>query len=89
MLTRILWRIFARKGVRNPLDMPVFKYSTGGSLMVDRAIPGVTKYNSDISNAVFYGGRFFVAESMTETAAKRIAESLGGIYAGKGEFEVR
>jgi hypothetical protein len=60
-----------------------FRYAAGGVLVCDVPIEGVTqdltedrKFSKELME--FYGARYFVAESMTKGAAKRLAELLGG-----------
>lgn len=59
-----------------------FTYSTGGSLVTDRPIAGVTREITD-EEAGYYGGRYFVCESMSESAARHIAEAFGGFMVKK------
>ena len=47
-----------------------------GALLADTAIPGVTQELIP-DTARHYGGRFFIAETLTRIAARRIAEALG------------
>jgi hypothetical protein len=54
-----------------------FKYGTGGALICDEEIAGVTQ-QLDKDAAKYYGGNFMVGESMVIGAARRIAELLGG-----------
>lgn len=60
-----------------------FRYGTGGALVCDVPIEGVThdlgKDQPAIEVVDFYGGRYFVAESMSKSAARKIAEALGGV----------
>lgn len=56
----------------------LFHYGTGGSLTCEIELPGLTQPLDDLSSA-FYGGQHFLAESMNHAAARKIAESLGGI----------
>lgn len=56
----------------------IFHYVSGGALMCEEPIPGVTQELTCTYS--YYGGfRYFVAESMSEEAARRIAHGLGGI----------
>jgi hypothetical protein len=54
-------------------------YAAGGSLVTDDPIEGITgnlKSNQDFVR--FYGGHpYLIAESMTRSAAERIAAALG------------
>lgn len=63
-----------------------FRYGAGGALVCDVPIEGVTQdlfavgEPEAIDNSVqFYGGRYFVAESMGKSTARKIAELLGGV----------
>ena len=51
-------------------------YGPGGALVIDKCVNGITQLLGDDA-ASFYGGRYFVAESMGPTAAKVIAKALG------------
>jgi hypothetical protein len=69
------------------MNTPVFFYSTGGSLMCDREVEGLTQDLLVVSAEPyrekcqeFYGGRYFVCETVTRNAAKLIAEALGGEF---------
>lgn len=66
---------------------PQFWCAPVGALMCDRAIDGVTQDlrnegpgpdDGTESSEEFYGGRYMVGETIGPTAAKRIAEALGG-----------
>jgi len=46
--------------------------------MCDRHIEGLTQHLTDRECVEFYGGQYFVCETVTRNAAKRIAEALGG-----------
>lgn len=54
--------------------------------MCDSHIDGVTQDLSRSEDAAgsmkFYGGRYFVCETIWLTAAKRFAEALGGTFEG-------
>jgi hypothetical protein len=61
-----------------------------GALMCDELIDGVTQDLTKEPTAGdreatmrYYGGRYFVCETITAPAAKIIAELLGGIYDGE------
>lgn len=61
----------------------IFHY-VDSALMCEEEIPGVTwdvtAHSSKYYDSSWYGGfRYFVAESMTTGAARRIAHGLGGI----------
>ena len=58
---------------------PKFKHSSGGSLVCDTEIPGITQHLDDTQRG-WYGGEYFIGESMTKGAAKAIAEALGGVF---------
>ena len=47
-----------------------------GALLADSAITGVTQELKP-DTARFYGGKFFIGETLTQIAARRIAEALG------------
>lgn len=51
----------------------------GNALTTDRPILGVTREMPD-DEATFYHGRYFVCETIGETAARRMAEALGGFF---------
>jgi hypothetical protein len=53
---------------------------SGGALMCNKEIPGVTQHLAEDGTAEWYGGRYFVGESMGTEAMKRIAEALGGVF---------
>jgi hypothetical protein len=55
---------------------PKSYYGPGGALVTDRAIKGVTHELCDDS-ATYYGGRHFIAESMTRGAAEKISAAFG------------
>jgi c-di-AMP phosphodiesterase-like protein len=57
-------------------------YGPCGALVTDGEITGVTHRQND-EHADYYGGRFFIAESMTETAARKISEALNLNYQGQ------
>jgi hypothetical protein len=59
-------------------------YGTGGCLITDAPIEGVTQGVS-VAEEEYYGGKYFIAESMSEGAAKKISEVLGLEYQGKKE----
>ncbi len=71
-------------------DKLVFHYGAGGALTCDQELPGITQDLMKRPDGTddpgwkghdeFYGGRFFVAESMRKGAAKAIAEALGGVF---------
>ena len=56
--------------------MIIFHYQSG-ALTCKEPIPGVTQ-ELEKETAEFYGGPYFIAESMSKSAAARIAEALGG-----------
>ncbi len=51
----------------------------GNALTTDRPILGVTREMPDDESS-FYHGRYFVCETIGETAARRVAEALGGFF---------
>jgi hypothetical protein len=60
-----------------------FRYGAGGALVCDVPIEGVTqdlmkdtRYGTSVE---FYGGRYFVGESITKSGARKLAELLGGV----------
>lgn len=59
-------------------------YGSGGSLLTDEPIDGVTQDLMATSEAAaeWYGRRYFIGESMTEAGAKAICAGLGLAYAG-------
>lgn len=60
-----------------PKQERVFRCCSEGALVCDVEIPGLTQVLSD-EHAQSYGGRFFVGETITKSAAKQLAEALGG-----------
>jgi hypothetical protein len=58
----------------------------GGALMVDREVPGLTGPRLDESAAAHYGGQWMVAESLSASAAERIAAALGWLFCGQGVY---
>lgn len=64
--------------VQAGLRRPRFRYDdTCGALISDVPVPGITRELGD-RTAAMYGGRHFVAESMSETTARNLANRLGG-----------
>lgn len=57
---------------------PRFKYGPGGCLVSDVPVPGITHELEDPDTAKFYTAPHFVAESMSETTARNLANRLGG-----------
>lgn len=55
----------------------------GGALLLDRQVPGLTGPRLERLPAGFYGGEWFVCESLSESAAERIAEALGFTFCGR------
>ena len=55
----------------------VFRYGPGGALVCDHEIEGITQ-GVDEEAAKYYGGAYFIGESMAKSAARKIAELLGG-----------
>lgn len=64
----------------SPEEPIVFTYGSGGALVCDVEIPGVTQQLSD-DTAKYYGGKYMVGESITRSAARRLAILLGGVLA--------
>jgi hypothetical protein len=54
-----------------------FRYGPGGALVCDKPIEGVT-WSLDGDSEQYYGGKYMVGESMGQSAARRLAELLGG-----------
>lgn len=59
-------------------DRVRFHYQQG-ALVTDRAIADVTR-PLDAHGAAYYGGDHFVAESLTERAARRLAAAFSGAW---------
>jgi hypothetical protein len=57
-------------------------YSSGGALVTMEPAAGVTSDRLSAESASFYKGSYLIAESMSQSAAKAIAESLGLAYMG-------
>lgn len=57
--------------------MNTFHYGSGGALVCDEPIEGITQALDEDSSR-FYGGKHFVAESMSKRTAEFIAKALGG-----------
>lgn len=61
-------------------------YGSGGSLLTDEPIEGVTQdlmlMATSEAAAEWYGPRYFIGESMTEAGAEAICAGLGLAYAG-------
>lgn len=62
-------------------------YGTGGALVTDEPIEGITQDLSKLDDGGaaigFYGKRYFIGESMSEMSARRFCEGLGLGYAGR------
>ncbi len=56
-----------------------FHSGPGGALLCSEEIPGVTQTLDD-QTAEYYGGRYFVGETITAGAAKIISELFAGVY---------
>lgn len=56
---------------------PKFFRGPGGALLCDRAVEGLTDELRDDDTASYYGGKFIVGESISESGAKKIAEAFG------------
>ncbi len=63
-----------------------FRYTSGGALVCDLPVEGVTQ-ELCAETATFYGGRYFVGESMTKSGAAKIASLLGGELEQEGKHE--
>ena len=62
-----------------------FRYGSGGALTCDEQIQGITQeVNAEAES--FYGYKHFVAESMSLTAACRIAELVSGVSGIEVEY---
>lgn len=59
-----------------------------GALMCNVAIEGVTQdlMMASRSSIQFYGGRYFVCETILPSAGRQIAEGFGAQWAENGEF---
>lgn len=57
-------------------------YGAGGALVTNDPVQGLSNDPLDDDAARFYGGRYMVAESMSEANAKTIAKALGLNYLG-------
>lgn len=58
-------------------------YGRGGALVTDAEVPGVTDGGMlSPDSQSYYGGKFFIAESMSESAAKEISKALRLNYQG-------
>lgn len=49
----------------------------GGALMADRQIKGLTNGPMNDDSAGYYGGRWMICETLSESAARAIAAALG------------
>jgi hypothetical protein len=65
------------------MSKPKFYRGPGGALMCDRALLGLTQELTDAESVRWYGGSFFVGESMGEYASQQIAVALGGEWLGE------
>ena len=61
-------------------NKPKFWVSRGGSLMCDRNISGLVQVLDNPDHIRWYGGEFFICETIGPTAGKIIAEALGGEF---------
>ena len=66
-------------------------FRCSGALMCDQAVEDLTQdleqqpegnFTNRQETIAFYGGRYFVCETITAAAARKIAEALGGVYLG-------
>ena len=57
----------------------VFKYGPGGAFLCDEEIPDITQPLNREEQA-FYGGKFFIGETIRKEAAKKLATLLGGTF---------
>jgi len=75
-------KVFDISAEKTATDKPKFFYGTCGCLMCDRPIEGLTQTLGDDS-AKYYGSKFFICETIFSSAAKIIAEALGGEFVEK------
>lgn len=60
-------------------DKPKF-FLKSGALMCEIEILGLTQRLTDAATIEFYGGKFFVCETIKESAARQITDALGGEF---------
>lgn len=58
-----------------------------GALMLSQSVPGITQYLTGEAHQVFYQGKFFVCETINESAAKEISTAMGWEFILKSDFE--
>lgn len=56
-----------------------FKRGPGGAFLCDEPIEGITQ-EIDGDTEEYYGGRYFICETMTIAAMRQIAEKFGGEF---------
>ena len=61
----------------------IFKYTIGGALISDEPIKGVTQEFKDEATIDYYGGKYFIAESMSKTCARRMAICFKASFEGE------
>ena len=61
-------------------------YSSCGALVVDTEVPGLTQ-TLDEKSAKYYGGKFFICETISFSGAQRVAEALRFTFNGRVEGE--
>lgn len=70
-----------RDFLRQLKDVPNFWTGPGGALLCDVCIDGAQVLEGDA--AQYYGGRYFIGETITQTMAKAIASNFYGNYNDK------
>jgi len=77
--------------------MITFWSGPGGALLCDQPIADVTQdlsetpdhaYGGAADSMKYYGGRYFIGETITRPTARKIAEALGGKYLETGHGEI-
>jgi hypothetical protein len=58
---------------------PTWRYGPGGALVCDELPPALAGHVPRLTDEIarYYGGAYMVAESMSLTVARKIAESFG------------
>jgi len=64
-------------------EKPKFFCGAAGAFMCETSIPKLTQKISDEQTKKFYGGEFFIGESMNVSACRMIAKALGGEFVEK------
>ena len=57
----------------------IFRYTSGGALVCDSPINGITQELHG-ETAKYYQGKYFIAESMSKLCAHKLAVCLGGDF---------